>query len=301
MSCSSVSRARPVPTRAIAAIGAIAVVATIATSFAAGEACAQGRAFILGAGFEGDSADGIAVTAIGDMELGERTWLSGAVGRTTVDLPRDFTSETWYGDVGIDHYFDPIGLRLSAAYWGDADILDSIDARGSIYSRGEAGSLGVDIEHRDFEFDVPAIGDQRPETQVGFSAVGLGMTGRLNLPGNVNLHASGMSYEYDVNLRVEDSDRLANLLSISRLSLLSSLIDWRVSAGVGVDVGLRRFQFDVARWRGSIDGSDNFGATFRFLMPMSERTDVELSLGFDDSDLYDSVTVFSVFVYFYGT
>ena len=89
-------------------------------------------------------------------------------------------------------------------------------------------------------------------------------------------------------------------MSISRLSLLSSLIDWQVGAGVGVDFGLKRWQFDFARWRGSIDGGENHSATIRFLTPMTERTDIEIGLGYDSSELYGDVVVASLFVYFYG-
>jgi hypothetical protein len=101
-------------------------------------------------------------------------------------------------------------------------------------------------------------------------------------------------------LRIEDTDRVVRLLSISRLSLLSSLIDWRVSAGIGVNFGLQRWQLDVAKWRGAIDGGDNRSVTITFLTPMTDRTDIEISLGYDDSDLYGEVTVLNLFLYFYG-
>ena len=109
-----------------------------------------------------------------------------------------------------------------------------------------------------------------------------------------------MKYDYDVPLRLDASDRLVSILSISRLSLLSSLIDWRVSAGIAKDIGTTQLSFDVARWRGSIDGSDNRSATIGVTTPLSERTDIEVRLGFDSSDLYGDVTVLTVLFYFYG-
>ncbi|MCH8248110.1 MAG: hypothetical protein IH913_00745 [Proteobacteria bacterium] len=40
--------------------------------------------------------------------------------------------------------------------------------------------------------------------------------------------------------------------------------------------------------------------TLRFLTPMGKKSDIEFGLGVDDSDTYGSVTLFSLFVYFYG-
>jgi len=59
-------------------------------------------------------------------------------------------------------------------------------------------------------------------------------------------------------------------------------------------------QLDVAKWRGAFDASDSRSATISFLTPMTDRTDIEISLGYDDSDLYGDVVVLSVFLYFYG-
>jgi hypothetical protein len=266
---------------------------------AAMDVSAQDRGYFLGAGVDLDTADGVAVSALGSMELGEKTWLSASLARTNVELPRGLEAKTWYADLGFDHQFDPVGVRLGVAYWGDNDFFDSRDIRGSLYVRGERGSLSLDLEHRDFELDLPGVGDRQPR-DVGFGAVGAGLSMRYGITENLDVIASGMSYDYDVPLRIEESDRLLSLLSISRLSLLSSLIDWRVSGGLGLDVGESQLTFDLARWKGSIDGSDNRSATVGFLTPLSLRTDLEVRLGFDDSDLYGEVTVLSVFLYFYG-
>ena len=272
--------------------GALALVASLGV-------LADDKPYLLGAGLDLDTADGVAASAMASLATGEKTWLSAAVARTNVELPRGFEAKTWYGDLGIDHQWDLVGIRLGVAYWGDNDFFDSRDVRGSLYVRGERGSLSLDLETRDFELDLPGIGD-RPSRDVGFGAVGAGLSARYGFTENLDVVASGMSYDYDVPLRLEESDRLLSLLSISRLSLLSSLIDWRVSGGMGLDVGESRWTFDLARWRGSIDGSDNRSATVGFLTPLSVRTDLEVRLGFDDSDLYGEVTVLSVFLYYYG-
>ena len=255
--------------------------------------------FILGGGVEGDNADGVSMSVFGDLSIGNNTWITGSAARNSVELGRGIDSTTWYGGVDLDHYFDPAGVRLGFSYWGDNDILDSVDARASIYTRGDRGMLAFDFEHREFEFDLPPF-DVLPAAFIPFSANGFGLSGNIVLTENVNFRLHGMRYEYDIEPRSPDAAQISDLLSISRLSLLSSLIDWQVGAGVGVDFGLKRWQFDFARWRGSIDGGENHSATIRFLTPMTERTDIEIGLGYDSSELYGDVVVASLFVYFYG-
>ena len=262
-------------------------------------ASAEKGDFVLVAGISLDDADGKAATVIGEVGVAKATWLSASIGRSAVDLPRFQEIETWYGDVGIDTYWEPAGARLSVAYWGDSKLLDSIDVRGSLYTRGKKGMVSMDFEYRDFELELPPI-DSLPRTEIPFSARGLGLSGRLDLSRRVHLNLRGISYEYNVNLRSADAARIINLLSISRLSLLSSLIDWQLAAGIGINFGLKRWQFDVSKWRGAIDGGDNFAVTVSLLTPLTERTDLEIAIGYDDSDLYGQVAVLNLFLYFYG-
>ena len=263
-------------------------------------ALADSGAFLIAGGIDADSEDGMSLTLLGDISVADDTWLSAAVARSTVDIPRRDDTSTWYADVSLDHYFDPAGIRLGVAYWGDSEILDSTDARLSLYSRGESSYLSDEVEIPEFDLVVPPFGPF-PGSQRSVSATGLGLGGRLNLNDDLSIRASGMSYEYNnIELDAGETDRVVDLLSVSRLSLLSSLIDWRASVGLDIDFGLSRLSFDLARWEGAIDEGDNYGATIRYLAPVGQRTDVEISLGYDDSDLYGEVTILSLFVYFYG-
>jgi hypothetical protein len=255
--------------------------------------------YILGAGVSVDDQNGLAAVAVADWSVGERTWLSTSIGRNRVELPNRQDLDTWYGDISIDHFWKPAGVRFGVAYWGDAQLLDSVDYVAALYTRGDKGRISVDSEYRDLELELPPI-DLFARTSIPFNASGLGLSGRLKLSERTDFRLSGMSYEYNINLRIDDTDRVVRLLSISRLSLLSSLIDWRVSAGFGIDFGLRRWQLDIAKWRGAIDGGDNRSITISFLTPMTDKTDIEISLGYDDSDLYGEVAVLNLFLYFYG-
>ena len=38
----------------------------------------------------------------------------------------------------------------------------------------------------------------------------------------------------------------------------------------------------------------------RFLTPISDRTDIELGVGYDDSEFYGDLWIASIYLYFYG-
>jgi hypothetical protein len=238
--------------------------------------CWAAGEYVIAGGVQGDSADGIA----------------GAL------LLRD-TLETWYGDVALDHFFDPAGVRLGLAYWGDNSVLDSTDARASLYFRGSRGSLSFDYEFRDFELELPEF-DFLRRRQINFDANGLGLGARLDLSENVDVRFKGMSYDYSVNLRLDPNRDIVNLISVTRLSLLNTLVDYRASLSLGFDFGLKRLELEAAQWEGAVAGSRTNSYSVRFLAPISRRNDIEFGLGYDDSENYGEVTVFSVFLYFYG-
>ena len=60
--------------------------------------------YIVGGGLESDSADGIAVSFIGQLKIADETWLSATLAKSTAELPRDLSLDTVFGDVGIDHW-----------------------------------------------------------------------------------------------------------------------------------------------------------------------------------------------------
>lgn len=262
-------------------------------SWAAGE-------YVIAGGVEADSADGLAVALFGDVATGDNTWLSGGIARSSVDLGLRDELEAWYADIGIDHYFNPAGIRLGAAYWGDDDILDSVDLRTSLYFRGDSGSLSLDYEFRDFELVLPQV-DRFSRRRATFDAQGIGIGARLDLTDRVDVSLKGIAYDYSVNLRLDPNRDIVSIISVSRLSLINSLVDYRVNFGLGIDFGLKRLELDVAQWEGAVAGARTNSYSLRLLTPISNRNDVEFGLGYDDSDVYGQVTVFSIFLYFYGT
>ncbi len=257
------------------------------------------EAYIVGAGLESDSADGIAVSVISELQLADKTWLSAALAKSSATLPRDLTLDTVFGDIGIDHWFEPVGINASIAYWGDHNILDSINYRASVYWRSASVTVSGDAEYRYFELDFPAT-DRFPIRKTHFSATGLGLTTQFKLSDKIDLRIFGMNYEYDVNFRLDENDRILELLSVSRLSLLNSLVDYRAGASLSLDVGKRQWVFEFATWKGEADQEITKSATIRFVTPFGQSNDIEFGLGIDKSDVYGNTTFLSVFLYFYG-
>lgn len=264
-----------------------------------GNALAAGDGIMVGAGVEGDSASGISGSLLGGLSVTDNTWISGGLAKSSVDLPRRQTLETLYANIDIDYSFRPVGVRAGAAYWGDPDLLDSNDWHTALYWRGDKSMLEVQFERRDFDFVIPQT-ELFPGRTITFDADGIGAAARFDVTDLVSLRLSGMVFDYSVEFRPAENIDIISLFSVSRLSLINSLIDHRANIGLGIDRGLRRWEFDIASSEGAVDRSRTTSMTVRFLMPMTRRTDIEFGLGYDDSEAYGDVTFFSVFVYFYG-
>ncbi len=157
-----------------------------------------GGGYVIGLGAEGDTSDSLAFSLFGDFGLTEKTWLSVTAAKAEA---QGVIGElhTLYGDIGLDHYFAPIGIRIGAAYWGDEDILDSVDVRGSIYLRTEAITFALDYERRNFDF-LFQLAPTLERRQVEFEADGYGANFRAKAGKRVKLFIRGMSYEYSVDL-----------------------------------------------------------------------------------------------------
>ncbi len=254
--------------------------------------------YILGIGATADSEDGRALTAFGDFGIRENTWLTTTVGTTdTKSTVGGFS--TRIADVGIDHYFNPVGVRISGAYWGDSEILDSDDVRASLYYRNDKASFSVDYERRnfDFVFESTLLRDRR---KAEFQADGWGMTNRIQFGDRTTIRLSGMSYDYSRDIRIQPEIDTLRFLSASRLSLMNSLIDYRINAGLEFRFGLRSVDLSVGRWKTAVDQSKVDSYTIGFVTPMTDRTDIEFRLSFDDSDNFGNTTALTVYLYYFG-
>lgn len=263
-----------------------------------GDALAAG--YVLGLGAAADTEDAFAVTVFGDFEIREDTWVFGTYGSTETNALIEGFQTDFY-DVGIDHYFEPVGIRLSGAYWGDSDILDSSDVRASLYYRDDIASFALDYERRNFDFIWETL-FTRERRQVEFHGDGWGMTNRIQFSDRFTFRLSGMHYEYSrkISLDPDINVDVLRFLSASRLSLINSLIDYRVNAGLEYRFGLKSVDVSVGTWKTAFDQSKIDSYQVGFLTPMTDRTDIEFRLSFDDSENFGGTTALTVYLYYFG-
>ena len=254
--------------------------------------------FILGVGAEADSADGRAISAFGDFGVGEKTWLSTTLSSYETDSALG-GMRTSLANVGFDHWFKPVGIRIGASYWGNSDILDSFDLGTSLYFRSDNFMLSADYKKREFDFvilsDFPDL-----KRKIDFSADGWGLTGRFSLGESVSLHFGGMQFDYSRNIRIQQDIDSLRFLSSSRLSMINSLIDHRLNAGLEFKFGLRSIDVTAGSWQTAVDGGKVTSFSLGFLTPVSDRTDMEFRLSFDESENYGNTTALSVYLYYFG-
>jgi len=255
--------------------------------------------FMIGGGAESDSDGGLSAALIGGVGLSEDTWLSAGLAKSSVDLVSGRKLETLYGDVELDHFFDPVGIRVGAAYWGDSDVLESNDWRASMYYRNDKAMLSLVYEFRDFDFVIPST-DFLVSRRVMFDADGFGVSARFNTSENTSLRLRGIKYDYSIPFRPVENVDAARLISVTRLSLINTLVDHRASVSLSIDQGMKNWDIELSTWESILDESRTRSLTVRYLMPMTDRTDIELGVGYDDSELYGDVTFFSLYLFFYG-
>lgn len=264
-------------------------------SFAAAASAAD---YVIGLGAEADTEDGRAFAALADFALGDNTRAGVSVAHSRIEGAAGLR-DTRYADVELDHSFEPLGIRVGAGYWGDPDLLDSVDLRASVYLRSADGMLSADFERR--AFDLSPGGRVSPVSRtVEFSANGLGASARRQVAERFDIYGGGMWYDYSRNVRLQQDLESLRFLSRSRLALMNSLIDYRWHAGVETAFGLRRVDLRIGGWRNAADGErvDSIGAGF--LTPLGDRTDIEFRLELDRSESFGRSTVLSVFLYFFG-
>jgi hypothetical protein len=260
---------------------------------------AAAEGYIVAIGAELDTEESRAFSAFGELATGDSTWISAGASLSRTSSPGS-RFEALQADLQVDHLFDHLGLRAAVAYWGDSDVLESIDLRSSIYLKYPRFSLSAEFERRNYDLVIgpPLL---RVRRTAGFSANGTGFAGRLQAGERVSVYASGMWYDYSGNASLQPGMDDLRLMSLSRLILAHGLLDRKMHGGVEVEFGLRTLDVSYAHWRDTASQGgriDSFG--IGLLTPLGPSSDIELRLSRDDSDAFGESTVLSVFLYFFG-
>jgi hypothetical protein len=157
-----------------------------------------------------------------------------------------------------------------------------------------------EYEYRDFDFIIPET-EFFPGREFAFDADGIGARVRYKFTDAFSMSVSGIKYDYSVDFRPDENRDAVSLITVSRLSLINNLIDNRASLDFALNAGLQRWELDFSTWKSVLDQSRTKSVTVSYLRPLSNKTDIEFGLGYDDSDLYGDVTFVSIYLYFYGS
>ena len=262
-------------------------------------AAQAGVGYVLGINGVADNAGGRAVSGFIDYGLAEGTWLSGTIARTNAGGVLGGL-DTIYVDAAIEQSFGLFGVRAGAAYWGDNDILDSNDIRAAVFFRARKGSLTLNYERRNFDFVFSPL--LAPDTirTVEFYADGIGASASLQASEGSRIFVSGMGYDYSQDIRLQPQIDLLRFLSSSRLSLMNSLVDYRVSGGVEFLFGQRAVDLTFSNWQTAIDGGKVRSVSIGFLTPSGPANDLELRVALDESENFGSTFALAVSFYFFG-
>ena len=109
------------------------------------------------------------------------------------------------------------------------------------------------------------------------------------------------SYDYSVDIQLQENIDVLRFLSVSRLSLINSLVDYRINGGVNVNVGDSSLDFSISNWRTEVDQGQVTSYGIGFTTPLDRASDLELRVAYDDSENFGDTYVFSVYFYTFGS
>ena len=104
--------------------------------------------------------------------------------------------------------------------------------------------MSLDYEYRDFEFIIPST-DFTASRQLFFDADGFGVSARIATSDRTSLRLRAIKYDYSVPFRPVENTDAARLLTVSRLSLINSLVDHRASLALGIERGDTAWDIDL--------------------------------------------------------
>lgn len=280
---------------------ALLTVGTATRAQDTGAGTADAVEWIVGMSAQLDDESNDSFLAMFDLGLSEATWVSFAAGQShSPAAAADVTADTL--EIGVDHRFGLVGVSLLAERWGDSGNLVSADWRGSIYLATERFRLGLEREHRDIDiyFTVTDLLGRTDLRMAGLNADGTGLTFRVGIAERLQLYGSWIGYDYSRNVSLLPRVASLNFLSTSALTLANSFVDDAATLGIEWTIGERLLNLSVARDESAIDGATFGSIDAAYLFPVGRRMDVEINVGYGDSELIDSGVYGGILLLIYG-
>lgn len=258
---------------------------------------------MLGAGVGFDDNGGLSLVALADVAVTKRTWLTLSGGFADSETRTD-DLRTRSLSLGLTQQFEKLRFSINAGRWGDSDNLESDDVQLAGYWDNQRWRLGVNLERRDIElsFLTPSPVDGQPPVlrQATATADGLGLSVRYRFENQLALSLSVKDFDYDRNLNRLTSLDFIRRISPTTLTLAGALRDRQATVDLEWEVGEQLFGIELARDRLAVGEFDLTSVSGRWTRPMSQRTDIEMSVGYSEPETGEGSVFASVTVYFFG-
>ncbi|MEO1034987.1 MAG: hypothetical protein AAFX44_05435 [Pseudomonadota bacterium] len=273
-----------------------------AWAFAATASPAYALDYVLGGGVGADDSNGRSLAGLVDVGLTESTFVTLTAAVSDADTVTS-NIETRSYDLTISQDFEPFSFSLGAGRWGDDDLIESDDLRARIAVDVGAWRFGIDGERRDIElvFQIVPIGDfDGRRITAGVNGDGFGGNVRYRGDDGWSVSLRGMTWDYDRNVDGLALFDLTRRVNPTTLTLAGALRDSSYLATAEWPIGDHLVGIELGRDELAIGDLVVESATVLWTIPSSARTDLELSLGYSESDDGDGAFYASVFVYFFG-
>jgi hypothetical protein len=181
--------------------------------------------WMFGAAAQMDDESNDSLFATFNWGVTEGTRLAFSAGRSSSNLANvDADSLV----ASVDHSFGTVGLTLELERWGDEDVLETSDWRGSAYYEPERFRIGVAYEQRDIDIPFTLVGPfgGTIERTAQLSSDSVGIDVRVQPAGGWQIYFAATEHDYDRDLAPLPRIALLNLLSTSTLTLAKSAAAW---------------------------------------------------------------------------
>lgn len=271
-------------------LGIFLLLIALGVAEAAEEAGARG-AWALSLALQADDQDALAAQTGMSYALSDASWLSGNLGYTReATPPGEAAISSRAAGLGIDHDFGQLGVQLGVDYWGDPGELSRTGIRGGIYLGDASFRVTAEGLYRDYTLTARLRDDQGnllEAREFDMSGTGFGIGGRFAGEGWFGgIRAAWFDYSRDP--QIFRSRSAFRSLSLSALTLANSFIDYRVEASLGFEWGLQSVELEISKARSAVDDGEIQVYAAYWVMPLGERTDLELSAGLHDPEGFDN-------------